>query len=80
MERQGITIEKAIEPVALALNANILCKTLAGNMVETSVPDVDMRLKGHDRAMKLMGVGKSEEKPTNLFLANNINVGEEFVK
>lgn len=79
MERQGITIESAIKPVAMALNANIMGKTLAGNIVDSGVPDVDMRLKGHDRAMKLMGAHK-EEKPTNMFFSNNINIGEEFVK
>lgn len=79
LERQGITIEKAIEPVRLALEANKQTTTIMGNVVDTGVPDVDMRLKGHDRAMKLMGVGR-EEATTNMFFANNIDIGKEFVK
>lgn len=45
----GITPELALMPVAEALHSD----------------ELDMRLKGSDRALKLMGVGKAET-PTNI--------------
>ena len=48
MEKQGLTLEKIIQPVTRALDA----------------PDLDMQLKGHDRAVRLMSFGQKKEDPS----------------
>lgn len=44
LAKHGVTVEKATKPIADALNDD----------------DLDMRLKGSDRALKLMGASKGE--------------------
>jgi len=57
--RHGITLAKILEPIKLALEANIClpapaAKGKAPKLVETNVPDIKTRLNGHDRAAKLL--------------------------
>jgi len=62
MTKQGITIEKIIAPVAAALEAKTRIKSVAtGETVEIDAPDLDMQLKGHDRAVKLMSFGMKKD-------------------
>jgi hypothetical protein len=57
LAKQGITLEKIIQPVAAALDAKIRIKSVVtGETVEIDAPDLEMNLKGHDRAVKLMGL------------------------
>lgn len=54
--KQGIDIDKVVAPVAKALEATIKIRTENG-VVDTEEPDLDMQLKGHDRAFKIMSMG-----------------------
>ena len=62
-ERLGITEDKIIEPVALALQA----EDKDGN------PDLDMRLKGHDLIVKLIN-GKENGLQLNIENAQGIEI------
>lgn len=62
MAKQGITIEKIIAPVAAALEAKTRIKSVTtGETMEIDAPDLDMQLKGHDRAVKLMSFGMKKD-------------------
>lgn len=62
MAKQGITMEKIIAPVAAALEAKTrLRSAVTGETVEIDAPDLDMQLKGHDRAIKLMSFGMKKD-------------------
>ena len=68
LARQGITLEKIIKPVADALDAKIRIKSVvSGETVEIDAPDLEMNLKGHDRAVKLMGLQNTGEGGTTNF-------------
>lgn len=62
-ERMGITEDKIIEPVALALAAKD----------KNGKPDLDMRLKGHDRIVKLIN-GKENGLQLNIENAQGIEI------
>ena len=62
-ERMGITEEKIIEPVALALEAED----------KDGKPDIDMRLKGHDRMVKLIN-GKDNGLQLNIENAKGVEI------
>lgn len=67
-EEQGITLERAIEPISKALAATKV--VIHGNKEDAFaevVDDIDLQLKGSDRALKLMGVSQGEGV-TNNFL------------
>lgn len=60
LAKQGITLEQAIAPISKALKAKKVVQ-IEGDFFETEVEDLDMQIKGSDRALKLMGVtGQSE--------------------
>lgn len=60
LRKQGITLEQAIAPISKALKAKKVVQ-IEGDFFETEVEDLDMQIKGSDRALKLMGVtGQSE--------------------
>jgi len=60
LAKQGITLEQAIAPIGKALKAKKVVQ-IEGDFFETEVEDLDMQIKGSDRALKLMGVtGQSE--------------------
>lgn len=50
LERQGITLEKIVKPVANALNSE----------------EVELQLKGHDRAMKIIAPRNGEGATVNI--------------
>jgi len=67
-ERHGITIDAAIAPVGKALTATKVVITGSdkdGHFAEV-VDDIDLQLKGHDRVMKLMGIGKEDTGGTKV--------------
>ena len=67
LKAKGITLDKALEPVAKALNAKKVVQ-IEGDFYETEVDDLDMQIKGSDRALKLMGVsGKDDSGNTYNF-------------
>ena len=71
LEAKGITLDKALEPVAKALNAKKVVQ-IEGDFFETEVDDLDMQIKGSDRALKLMGVSSSSDgNTTNNFIQIN---------
>lgn len=71
--KHGITLDAAIEPIGKALTATKVVITgndTDGHFAEV-VEDLDMQLKGSDRALKLMGVGK-EEGGVNITFINQV--------
>lgn len=57
----NLTPERALKPIDDALNDD----------------DLEMRLKGSDRALKIMGItGKKEPGNTNVFIGNQFNAKE----
>lgn len=63
LQARGITPDKIIAPVADALEHE----------------DLDMRLKGHDRAVKLTGIGKEDNGTTIIFNQGDL-VKSKYVK
>lgn len=61
LSRQGITIEKIVKPVVNALNNE----------------NIEIQLKGHDRAIKLLGVDKQEGGTTNYNFINVANTDRD---
>lgn len=71
LQRQGITLEQAVAPIKKALNAKKVVQ-IEGDFFETEVDDLDMQIKGSDRALKLMGVSSSSDgNTTNNFIQIN---------
>ena len=59
-KKHGIDLDSAIAPIGKALKAKKVVQ-IEGDFFETEVEDLDMQIKGSDRALKLMGVtGQSE--------------------
>lgn len=79
MVRQGITMDQIIAPVAKALKATHVAK-IDGEPIDTGIPDLEMQLKGHDRAVRLMsfGTGKDEPPQGANFIQVNNNYGERY--
>ena len=74
MEKQGLTLEKIIAPVTKALDSTIKVKTQDGEIIDTGQADLEMQLKGHDRAVKLMSFGaKRDDGNTNVNIVNVVN-------
>lgn len=63
MEKHGLTMDRIIAPVDKALRATHKIKTESGDVVDTGVDDLEMQLKGHDRAVKLVQIANKEDKP-----------------
>lgn len=61
MSRQGLTMDKIIAPVTKALTATKKIYTENG-AVDTGEDDIEMQLKGHDRAVKLMNFGQKKDE------------------
>lgn len=60
--KHGITIDQAIAPIGKALTATKV--QIHGNGEEAFaevVEDIDLQLKGSDRALKLMNIGQNKE-------------------
>ena len=69
--KQGITPKEIIKPVVKALSAKRVVQ-IEGDFFQTEVDDVDLQLKGHDRAVKLLGLGKDNETPQHLHFHNHM--------
>lgn len=66
-EKYGITIDAAIAPIGKALTATKV--VIHGNKEDAFaevVDDIELQLKGHDRVMKLMGIGKDDTGGTQV--------------
>lgn len=63
MERQGITLERVISPVAKGLVDD----------------DIKVQLSAHDRAVKLLGLTEKKDNPSINFNISQANLGMEFV-
>ena len=72
LERQGITVERIIKPIADGLSA----------VDKDGNEDHRARLMAHDRAVKIMGLNdeKEQSNPAINFNINNANFGGEFVE
>ncbi len=69
LESHGITLNAAIAPIGKALTATKVQITGSGDSAMAEiVEDVDLQLKGSDRALKLMGIGKDDAGTTNNFV------------
>ncbi len=61
LREHGITLDAAIAPIGRALTATKV--SISGNgesAFAEVVEDIDLQLKGSDRALKLMGIGQQE--------------------
>ena len=72
LDKQGVTIEKVIMPVAKGLSAT----------KKDGAEDYGVQLAAHDRAVKILGLTEPQEKnsPSISFNINKANFGGEFVK
>lgn len=60
-EKHGITIDAAIAPVGKALVATkVVIHGNAEDAFAEVVDDIELQLKGHDRVMKLMNIGRDD--------------------
>lgn len=74
MAKNEITVERALKPISKALDAKKTVVTGDGdNASYNEVDDLDMQIKGSDRALKLLGVSAPENTTTNY---NFINVAK----
>lgn len=74
MAKHEITVERALKPISKALDAKKTVVTGDGdNASYNEVDDLDMQIKGSDRALKLLGVSAPENTTTNY---NFINVAK----
>lgn len=66
--KHGIDLDTAIAPIGKALKATKVQITGQGDQAFAEVvEDIDLQLKGSDRALKLMGIGKDEGSSTYNF-------------
>lgn len=72
LQRQGITLEKAIEPITKGLKAKRVVQ-IEGDFFETEVDDLDMQIKASDRALKLMGVSSKDNEGNTYNFTQVIN-------
>jgi phage terminase small subunit len=79
IDRQNITLERAIAPISDALDAKMVIKVKDedGNVKEIEVVDIDTRLKGSDRALKLLNVTVDKDDNGKPSILNFINVSSQ---
>lgn len=65
LKKRGITLDKALAPIAKALQAtkSEMVVTAKGDHIYTTVDDIEMQLKGSDRALKLLNMDKPKHAP-----------------
>lgn len=69
LKKYGIDIESAIAPIGKALRATKVQITGQGDQAFAEVvEDIELQLKGSDRALKLMGIGQNKEPSTTNFI------------
>lgn len=74
LQRQGIGMEDIVAPVANALKAKVrLTSRVDGETIEIDAPDLEMQLKGHDRAIKILRIDNGAT-PFSADTINFINV------
>lgn len=73
MERQGLTMAKIIEPVAKALESKLKIQTADGEIIRTDEPDLEMQLKGHDRAVRLIALAERSNEASTVYNFTQIN-------
>ena len=62
LERNGITLDKALAPIGKALTATkVEIHGQGDDAFAEVVEDIDLQLKGSDRALKLMNIGQNKE-------------------
>lgn len=79
-KKHGIDLDSAIAPIGKALKATKV--QIHGNGEEAFaevVEDIDLQLKGSDRALKLMGIGKDNGGTTIIFNQGDV-VKSKYVK
>lgn len=78
--KHGIDLDAAIAPIGRALKATKV--QISGNDTEGHfaevVEDIDLQLKGSDRALKLMGIGNQQEGATNNFIQIINNKADKY--
>jgi len=82
LARQGITMYDIVAPVTKALKAKkiIFHGKDSGEAFVGEVEDVELQLKGHDRAMKIIGAS-AKEGGDNIYIFNKGDlVGSKYVK
>ena len=68
LAKHGIDIDSAIAPIGKALSATKVQITGQGDQAFAEiVEDIDLQLKGSDRALKLMNIGQ-DVTPNNMFI------------
>lgn len=81
LAKHNISLETAIAPIGKALQATKVVITgndKDGHFAEV-VEDLEMQLKGSDRALKLMGIGQKDDTPQgNTFIQINNNKGSKY--
>ena len=73
MAKQGLTLEKIIAPVTKALDSTIKVKSQDGEIIDTGQADLEMQLKGHDRAFKLMTFGQKKDEGGTTYQFTQVN-------
>lgn len=74
--KHGITLDTAIAPIGKALTATkVEIHGKDNEAFAEVVEDIDLQLKGSDRALKLMGISNSEGSTVNV---NFINVAKDL--
>lgn len=61
LEKQGIGIEQVVAPVVKALTATQVIRHKDGTLEATNEDDIELQLKGHDRAMKILQPTKDSD-------------------
>lgn len=81
LSKRGIDVDKIIAPVAKALEATIKIR-VDGAVIDTKEDDLEMQLKGHDRAMKILNVNQKDDGGGNTinFIKNANFNSKDYVK
>lgn len=72
-QKRGITLEKIVEPFALALDANKVVQ-VEGDFYETDVPDHTVRMTAGKNLAQFIGIGKQASEGGNTTNLNFINI------
>lgn len=78
-KKHGIDLDSAIAPIGKALKATKV--QIHGNGEEAFaevVEDIDLQLKGSDRALKLMGIGRDDSGSTYNFVQVINNKADKY--
>lgn len=79
LAKQGLTLDKVVAPVVKAMNATIKVR-VDGETIDTGQDDLEMQLKGHDRAMKILNVNQAKEGGNTIIFNKGDVVASKYVK